>query len=534
VTRTDPEAAAEGAERVVVLGFDGVPWPLVSRWVEEGELPHFATLFEEGVAGPLVSTMPPTTPMAWPSIATGFAPDKHGIYGFHRLTPQYTHRMNTSDRLRVAPLWERIQPAAVGNVPMTYPATDIDGHLVAGMMAPAINDRFTSPSELATTIRKQIPDYRIGLKWDDYDGREEAFFEDLDAMIAARRTLMRHLMATEWRLLFFVYTAPDRLQHLVWDETVLLDFYRTFDDILGEVMQTVADGRGNLFVVSDHGFGQISRFAHVNTFLEREGYVERKQPTGSRRVLDSLGVKKSTVLDALERVGIDDETLVRYLPAPVVDAVASRIPGEHILHDVDFERTTAFLHGPGHVYVNDTERFDAGTVPPEERVERKRELMSTLSAWTDPRTGNQILDIYDGATLFPNDSFAPDVVVAGIDGYQVRMSLSSTPLVDTGDVAAYHRRDGVFFAWGHHVAADARLDDASVVDVAPTVLHSLGEPVPRCADGRVLQEVFAPGTEPSECTIKRTDDGTSEPDAESDEISYEAVEERLQGLGYLE
>jgi hypothetical protein len=33
-----------------------------------------------------------------------------------------------------------------------------------------------------------------------------------------------------------VFTAPDRLQHLNWDETVLLEHYRYLDDILGEVI----------------------------------------------------------------------------------------------------------------------------------------------------------------------------------------------------------------------------------------------------------------------------------------------------------
>ncbi|NIR37171.1 MAG: phosphodiesterase, partial [Actinobacteria bacterium] len=57
-------------ERAFVLGFDGVPWTLLTRFVEAGALPNVERVMAEGAAGPLESTTPPTTPLAWPSIAT--------------------------------------------------------------------------------------------------------------------------------------------------------------------------------------------------------------------------------------------------------------------------------------------------------------------------------------------------------------------------------------------------------------------------------------------------------------------------------
>lgn len=534
---------ADPASSAVVLGFDGVPWGLLREWVEAGELPNFATLFEEGTVGPLESTTPPTTPLAWPSIATGVYPDKHGFYGFNRLTAEYTHRVNTSDRLGEPPLWELLSPSAVGNVPMTYPAGNLDGRMVAGMMAPKIDERSTHPPELAEEIRESIPGYRIGLKWNRYRNDREAFREDLESLIAARRELMRLLSGEDWRLFFFVFTAPDRLQHLVWEEGVLLEYYRTFDDILGEVMTDVVGEDCNLFVVSDHGFGPISQFVHVNTFLERRGFLARKRSAGGRRVLDKLGLTKSTVLYTLEQVGLDQETLVRYLPATVVDSVADHIPGEHSLHDVDFTRTTAFLDGPGNVYVNDTERFDAGIVPPSERTEVKTELVSALSQWTGPDSSEPVLEVHDGASLFASDPEAPDVVVNGRPGYQVRKSLSSEPLEDTGGVAAYHRSEGILLAWGRDIDAGRRLAGASVVDIAPTLLHSLDEPVSRRRDGRVIEEIFDPESPPATRPVATADYGTSgageeavegEAVDEDGEGDREEVEERLRGLGYLE
>ena len=135
----DPES------RAFVLGVDGVPWYLIERWAEAGELPHFAELFETGSVGPLASTTPATTPLAWPSIATGVTPDKHGIYGFQKLSPEYTHQMYLSDDIEQPELWDVLSPALVGNVPMTYPANEIDGAMVTGMMTPDLEGRFTHP-----------------------------------------------------------------------------------------------------------------------------------------------------------------------------------------------------------------------------------------------------------------------------------------------------------------------------------------------------------------------------------------------------
>ncbi|WP_321169649.1 alkaline phosphatase family protein [Halorarum salinum] len=77
---------ASRMEGAVVLGLDGVPWPLLERWIGFGGLPSFERLFEEGSAGPIGSTTPASTPLAWPSITTGTWPDKHGRSPSHSST----------------------------------------------------------------------------------------------------------------------------------------------------------------------------------------------------------------------------------------------------------------------------------------------------------------------------------------------------------------------------------------------------------------------------------------------------------------
>lgn len=376
-----------------VLGLDGVPWRLIEQWSDEGKLPNFARLREEGASGTLESTRPPTTPLAWPSIATGVWADKHGVYGFQNLSSEYSHEMYTSHDINQPTLWEQLSPAHVGNVPMTYPAHDPEdgGSMVTGMMTPSTDQQFAVPDDLQSEIKSQIPDYEISLDYPEYADRLDDFEVAVDDMLATRRELMQHQMdraGDDWRLFFFVYTAPDRFQHLIWDMDRILAHYQKLDDILGEVLEYTDQHEADLYVVSDHGFGPINELVYINHILEREGYLVRREDEGTRGALASLGISRDRITDLLGKVGISEELLVSTLPRKLVDSVAEQIPGDHALYDVDYEQTTAFVHGAGNCYINDSDRFADGIVSPSDVPQSSRNW-STSSSRSPTRTANQ-------------------------------------------------------------------------------------------------------------------------------------------------
>jgi predicted AlkP superfamily phosphohydrolase/phosphomutase len=547
---TDGIDGTDRANRAFVLGLDGVPWNLIETWAKAGELPHFAELLEEGASGTLESTRPANTALAWPSIATGVWPDKHGVYSFRGLLSTYRHRLNTAGDVARPALWEMVSPAVAGNVPVTYPAREIDGTMITGMLSPTIDERATHPPELAAELKRRIPEYRTGLDWNKYRDRPEEFRPALASLLDARKRSMRLLMERDWRLFFFVYTEPDRLQHLLWDEEVLLDHYKDLDAILGEVLGQT-DDRTTVYVVSDHGFAPIEKYVYPNTILREAGFLFEKDATGTRSTLSQVGLTKSRVMSLLSRVGIDDKALVSMLPRSLVERVADEIPGGHELHDVDYTRTEAFVHGSGNLYINDAERFATGPVDPADREEKKREVAEALAGVTDAETGENALLVHDGADLFPTDDRSPDLVLEPADGYELSLGLYDTFFAAEGVHDADHHPEGIFFAYGPDVASGSRPADAAVVDVAPTVLHGLGEAIPHDTDGRVLSEIFAEGSPTADRSIAtreyaaergpenpagESDSGPGRGGAEAvaDEEEFEDVEERLRGLGYLE
>jgi Tfp pilus assembly protein PilF len=99
--------------------------------------------------------------------------------------------------------------------------------------------------------------------------------------------------------------------------------------------------------------------------------------------------------------------------------------------------------------------------------------------------------------------------------------------------AFWHRMEGVLATWGARVKASPTRTEASVYDIAPTVLSLLDLPVDPKMTGHALTELFegvrAPGREPLLSTIQVR---RLSPEAPSSS-ERDAYAERLKSLGYL-
>jgi len=76
------------AQKVIVIGFDGLEPTLVEKWAEKGLLPNVAKMMRAGGYTRLATTNPPESPVAWSSFATGTNPGKTGIFDFLRRDPE--------------------------------------------------------------------------------------------------------------------------------------------------------------------------------------------------------------------------------------------------------------------------------------------------------------------------------------------------------------------------------------------------------------------------------------------------------------
>jgi predicted AlkP superfamily phosphohydrolase/phosphomutase len=151
--------------KVFVLGIDGMDPNLLRLFVQRGEMPAFKRLMDTGYFGPLQTTMPPQSPVAWSSFISGCRPGGHGIYDFiHRDPDTFTpyssvsRSYDTSRSIRLGkwsiplkggevkllrggqPFWSVLEandiPTTLFKLPANFPVQESDSEALSGMGTP--------------------------------------------------------------------------------------------------------------------------------------------------------------------------------------------------------------------------------------------------------------------------------------------------------------------------------------------------------------------------------------------------------------
>ena len=195
-------------QRIIVLGFDGMDPGLAQRWMDDGSLPNFRKLAEQGSFQPLATSNPPQSPVAWSSFATGTKPGEHGVYDFLRRNPDtYGPEFSISEiqppqhvlklfgmalpldsgsienRRRGEAFWTRIEndggATTILRVPVTYPPDPVQ-RMMSGMGVPDLLGTqgtytlFTTRPLLADSTSSNTRAVRVR---PDRSGRIEAVLE---------------------------------------------------------------------------------------------------------------------------------------------------------------------------------------------------------------------------------------------------------------------------------------------------------------------------------------------------------------------
>ena len=160
------------AGRVIVLGIDGMDYSLTARLMAEGQLPNLSALAERGHFGPLETSMPPLSPVAWTNFITGANPGVHGVFDFLRREPaevrdgfaprdavcrlpaelpptdipftsyvlpaQRRHELVRKTEAFWEPIARRGIPVTIVRVPGNFPASPGPAQVLAGMGTPDI------------------------------------------------------------------------------------------------------------------------------------------------------------------------------------------------------------------------------------------------------------------------------------------------------------------------------------------------------------------------------------------------------------
>ncbi|RMG90020.1 MAG: hypothetical protein D6706_20330 [Chloroflexi bacterium] len=537
--------------KLLIIGFDGATFNLIRPWAEAGYLPNLATLMKEGVHAELDSTLPPVTSPAWPTFMTGCNPGKHGVFDF--IQPQGTNfSLVNSTRIRQPTIWQRLSHAGyrvgVMNVPVTYPPQPINGFMITGILSPKFA-QICYPADLIKQYEPVLGNYRVAPNIQYKPGIETEFIEDIYDLIHTRGKWALHLMKHEsWDVLMVHFIAMDIMKHALWRfmdhthprfepspyEHAIRDGYALVDSYIGRLLNELPANTTTI-VMSDHGFGPLKNMVNLNLFLMQKGLLRLKRDvwTQLKATAFRLGLTPAGVYNMIARAGLQN------LATRVSKNTRNSIIGKFLSFDsVDWQRTVAYSMGHvGQIYLNVAGREPQGIVSPSRYDETLQEVMDVLKELRDENGRSLVTKMIRGHDTYhgPYAQKGPDLHLV-LDDY----NMIAYPLFATeGKIITHqirgdsgcHRREGIFIAHGQGIRQGVALPKANILDLAPTIMHTMEQPVPRVMDGRVLSDIFSHPTPP---TYSESDDwadmavetGYSESEAAQ-------VEDRLRGLGYL-
>ncbi len=463
------------SRKVLVVGLDCAEPSLVfDRW--RNDLPTLRRLMDGGAYGPLTSSTPCITVPAWSAMTSSKDPGVLGIYGFRNRADRGYHswRIASSSAVREPRVWELLGAAGkqvvVVGVPQTYPVQPVNGWLVSGLLTPSVQRPYTHPPDLRHDIDRwlggatydvDVPHFRTGDK--------EALLTRIYAMTEKRFTVLRHLLREKpWDFAMFVEMGVDRMHHAFWKymdpahvrhvpgnpyQDAIKTYYQYIDTQLGILLES-ADDDTVVLVVSDHGAKKLDGGFCINEWLREAGYLVLK---------DNVPVGETPV--SLEKA------------------------------EVDWEKTVAWSTGGyyARLFLNVKGREPQGRIAASDYERVRTELADALTAAPGPSEQPLSTTCFRPEALYRTvRGIAPDLLAyLGDLRWRAIGTLGHggtfTPQNDTGPDDANHAQDGLLIYHDpKRNLCGQRLDGLELMDVAPTILRLMKQPIPPDMQGHVL------------------------------------------------
>jgi len=488
--------------KVILLGLDGLNPDLVYQW--QSELPNIKKLMEQGIYGKIESTVPPITPQAWSCVLSGKNPGRFGFWDFtYRNDYSYGQPELVNCRVRderVDTLYKILpecgKKVAIINVPVTYPPPEIpNGYSISSFMTPSLDSQFTYPASLKEEVRKLIGEYIIDASTSDMNFRQmdkEVVLKRIYDMDKQRFELTKYFIKDKkCDFVFTVIMGTDRIPHLFYRyfdknhirytphpkyKDALKNHYKFCDDNIGEIVNML-DENTAVIVLSDHSVQRLDGRINLNEWLVQKGYLSiRARPN------------RLTPLSKAE---------------------------------VNWAETTAWATGyTGQIYLNVKGRERAGKVDPKDYHKALDELSREILAIKDPKGKKLNTKIYkrDDIHFGEYAKYGPDLFtyfdncywnISEMIGSDSIYGYDTTKGPDDGGHGPY----GFFALMGPSVGRSGEVSEASLLDIAPTVLTLMNLDVSPDMEGRSLVG------------------GEERVYSSKDE---EEIKKRLTGLGYFE
>lgn len=508
---------------ILVISLDAAEAPLIEQWAADGTLPAFASLIQQSGVCTLGNSMETLPGAIWSEISTGRNCGQLPLYYHGRQLHSGEAKMRPIEAEDAQPenyYWNIASLAgkrvAIVDQPQTVPCPDLNG---IQLFEWGLHDRNfnieTDPPEFMEEIQKKYGNHPV--QHCDRHGENEAGYQKLlDGLLKGvqdKTEIMLDILAKEnWDLFSGTYGETHCVGHQFWH------FFDThhpkYDpENAGEFQNAIR----SVYQVVDEGVGKLITAAGPETqvilFCSHGMGVYTGGPQLLPEVLVRLGLGSggdSSISTWLRKFQIACSHVPRAVQ-PLMKQLAQSSLARQVqrkasclldpLESAKTQATTLENNRCGAIRLNLKEREPFGSVVPGEQEKALLEkLRKELLQLKDPTTGNAIvvsvktaietfgenhhLDVPDLMVVFRTDLGILEHCTSDSIG-EIHVPLYHPNIPRSGDHTTQSR------LWIRHssVQAGTQLSDANVLDIAPTVLHLLGVPVPDEISGKVISSL---------------------------------------------
>ena len=514
--------------KLLVVGLDGTDFGLLGQWIQNGDLPYFRKLLDNGVRGGLEKTIPPMTAVVIPSFCSGRNPGKIGVHGFTK-----GGKLVTSRDLPKDTIWAILSRngfrSAVINVPLTYPAQALNGYMLSdSRYIPSKESDYAYPPQL----RDMAHDYPIenpGAHPERFVDKEGYFnapavlqklIDDMEIRFDIAGRILKKEENIDFLLLYIIET--DTLHHHIWTrKEEVLSFYRRLDSKLRQLVEE-NDCR-NIIIFSDHGNEKYpDYYFNINSWLKKEGLLTLRKRSLANRIM-------SAAYALSEKANIFRKTGYRIGKLIFKDQQLGTRPP-----DIDWKSTLAFSKSFGITLFREN-------IGSEEEYERVRNsIIRKMMTITGVDDETAIGEIYKREELYWGDKVNefPDILFL-TNGYFPNVIHYSENIFEKMSERERKNREGailegthvtsfganaLLIASGENFGKGKEIKNTNTYDIAPTILHMFDIPIPRAMDGRVLREIFKQDGKLAQRQVRY-----HEPDAEQERLRSRIKEMKESG-----
>lgn len=558
-------------KRTLLVGLDAACWEYLAPLLENGEMPTLQRLMESGTSGTLHSTMPPWTPAAWATIATGKSPAQHGVCDMMWRRPgTYEFLPTNASVRRGTPFWQRLNEAGVRvglvNVPFTYPPDAVDGFVVCGFGTPGSVTDLTHPPEALQWIETEFGSYEPAVSAEVLQSAPPAEILAVETEHQSRQVQIALGMAQRMAVDVLVINLmlPDHANHKVPTMAEVHEAYRRSDRDLNELLREFEPD--NTLLISDHGSNRLKGNFLLGNWLQDHGYCTLRPNPPQAQAAAFNWVLMQWFQQKKEWHGLP-EKIVRFLVRHGMPLLPGRLhkwfwakleeqvpfAQQHVLYSSqpDYAKTQLFPGSiySGLLYLNVSGREPTGTISPEARRALAAEIAAELRTVREPDTGEPLFaHVHTVDELYPGheEGLLPDLI---LDSYDCAWNIQSTPYVPRAEQTqqryfaplgnqrdyGWHSRDGIFVFSGIDFNIGTESYSGHLTDIAATLLHLYGVAVPDDYEGIVLADLLTPALAMMPVQQQAGDPGWMPKDERAPYTGDEQAElmEHLKALGYL-